>query len=265
MLNKLANSKIKKAMAGIDKSEQLQSVINPELLFRRNSINLYIGRRGSGKTFNVMRELVKLSALPGCGGYNSFVYVTDKKNDSTVNELLSLIKLRVKVVSYANACEFITDLVDAKNGYNETLEKGLQSKITQKCREDFFRTLDLTDWTDVTPSTVVLYDDAINIFKSVKNKPLLDLLHQNRQSKITYFLCLQDAFSLPPQIKRNLDTCLLFGGYSDRQMLLMLLRQLNSSTIDNQQLIQDYFELTNREALLFDYLPDGTLVKIVRE
>ena len=103
-LTSTANSKIKRAMAGIDKSEQLQSVIDSELLFRRNSINLYIGRRCSGKTFNVLRELIKLSDLPDCAGYNSFVYITDKTNDSTVNELLSLIKLKVKVVTYADAC-----------------------------------------------------------------------------------------------------------------------------------------------------------------
>ena len=35
-LTNTANSKIKRATAGIDKSEQLQSVIDKELLFRRN-------------------------------------------------------------------------------------------------------------------------------------------------------------------------------------------------------------------------------------
>jgi phage terminase large subunit len=61
-LNSLVNKQIKKAINGIDKSEQLQSVTDPELNFRQNSINLYIGGRGSGKTFNVLRELIKLSS-----------------------------------------------------------------------------------------------------------------------------------------------------------------------------------------------------------
>ena len=91
-LKQIVDSKIRNAINGIDKSEQLQSIIDPELNFRRNSINLYIGRRGNGKTFNVPRELIKLSHLPN-HGFNDFIYCTDKSNDSTVSELLGLINL----------------------------------------------------------------------------------------------------------------------------------------------------------------------------
>jgi hypothetical protein len=76
---------------------------------------------------------------------------------------------------------------------------------------------------------------------------------------------MQDGFSLPPQIKRNLDTCIIFGGYNDTQMLSMLLRQLNSSDIDNQTLTGEYRKLSNREGLLFDYLADRTSVRLLNE
>jgi hypothetical protein len=264
-LTEFVNKKIGKAIKGIDKTEQLQSLIDPELNFRRNSINLYIGRRGSGKTFNVMRELIKLSQLPDKGGYNSFIYCTDKSNDNTVKELLGMITVRTRIVKYADMPKFLTDLIDAKNAYQEVLDKHLQNQITDRCREDLFKTLDLTSFTSSTPGTVILYDDAINIFKQVKNKVLLDLLHQNRQPRITYFLCLQDGFSLPPQIKRNLDTCIIFGGYNDTQMMSMLLRQLNSSNESNQELLKIYYRLSNREGLLFDYLPNETTVKVLEE
>jgi hypothetical protein len=264
-LTDYVNKRITKALDGIDKSEQLQSVINPELNFRRNSINLYIGRRGSGKTFNVLREMVQLSNLPNCGGYNSFIYCTDKTNDNTVNELLGLVKLKKRTVRYSDMVQFLTDLIDAKNAYQEALEKGLINDITTKCRNDLFKALDLSSFTEQTPGTIVLYDDAINIFKVPKYKPLLDLLHQNRQPRITYFLCMQDGFALPPQIKRNLDTCIIFGGYNDAQMMSMLLRQLNSSSQTNPQLLQIYSHLSNREGLLFDYLRDHTSVRVVAE
>lgn len=250
---------------GIDKAEQLQSVIDPELNFRRNSINLYIGRRGSGKTFNVLRELIKLSQLPYFGGYNSFIYCTDKTNDDTVKELLGLVKLKVRVVSYDNMKVFLSDLVDVKDAYQEVLDKGLIHSATEKCKKDLINALDLSCFGEPTPGTVILYYDAINIFKSPKNKVLLDLLHQNRQPRITYFLCLQDAFALPPQVKRNLDTCVIFGGYNDTQMLSILFRQLNSSTQNNQTITQIYSKLSNREGLMFDYLPTGTAVRIIEE
>jgi hypothetical protein len=123
-LTGLVNGKIKNAMMGINKDEQLQSIIDPELLFRRNSINLYIGRRGSGKTYNVMREIIKLSHLKNVGGYNLFVYITDKTSDAAVNEMLGLVRLKTKVVSYGNAADFIQDLVSAKDAYNKVIENG---------------------------------------------------------------------------------------------------------------------------------------------
>ena len=265
MLTEFVNKKIHHAIHGIDKREQLQSLIDPELNFRRNSINLYIGRRGSGKTFNVLRELIKLSQLRDKGGYNSFVYCTDKTNDSTVKELMPTIKLKTRVVSYADMLPFLKDFVDAKNAYDEVITKGLQNSITERCKQDLLKTVDVDRFGETTPGTIVLYDDAINIFRNTKNKLLLDLLYQNRQPKITYFLCMQDGFGLPAQVKRNLDTCFIFGGFNDSQMLNILLRQLNSSSHDNNEIGQLYRNLNIREALIFDYLPQGTEVRVLEE
>jgi hypothetical protein len=57
-----------------------------------------ISRRGVGKTFSVLKELIKLSQLPDCGGYTTFLYVSDKTNDATVNELINRIALKVRIV-----------------------------------------------------------------------------------------------------------------------------------------------------------------------
>jgi hypothetical protein len=222
-LTNIANKKIKNAMKGIDKSKQLQSFIHPDLIFRRNSIDLYIGRRGSGKTFNVLRELIKLSNLPQKGSYNSSIYCTDKTNDDTVNELLSMVKLETRFVFYKSMPTFLSDLVDVKMAYAEILGKGLLDETSDECKQDLSTALDLSVWGEPLYGTEILYDDAINVFKNTKNRKLLDLLFQNRQPRITYFLCLQDPFSLPAQIKRNLDTAIIFGGYTDKMMMSALL------------------------------------------
>jgi hypothetical protein len=116
----LSKKKILKALQGIDKDQQIQSIIHPDKNFKRNSINLLISRRGVGKTFTVMTELIKLSLLPGesiedkCGGYTQFIYVTDKTTDSTINELINLIKLKVRVVKYDDATMCLNNIMDAK-------------------------------------------------------------------------------------------------------------------------------------------------------
>jgi hypothetical protein len=73
----------------------LQTEIHPEINFKYNSINLLISGRGVGKTFAVLRELIKLSQLPDCAGYTTFIYVSDKINDATVNELMNHIASRI--------------------------------------------------------------------------------------------------------------------------------------------------------------------------
>jgi hypothetical protein len=68
--------------------------MHPEIHFRYNSINLLISRRGVRKTFSVLKELIKLSQLPDCGRYTTFLYVSDKTNDATVKELINHIALK---------------------------------------------------------------------------------------------------------------------------------------------------------------------------
>jgi hypothetical protein len=74
---------------------------------------------------------------------------------------------------------------------------------------------------------------------------------------------MQDGFALPPQIKRNLDSCMLFGGYTDKVAIQNLFRQLNSSAVDNKKLLTIYNGLGNRDAFLFDYLREMTIIKLV--
>jgi hypothetical protein len=75
-----------------------------------------IFRRGAGKTFSVLKELINLSHLQVCGGYTTFLYVSDKTNDASVNELINHIALKVRIAH---------DLIDAKSAYENILNKNL--------------------------------------------------------------------------------------------------------------------------------------------
>ena len=46
-----------------DNSLEIQSSIDDRIYFKFNSVNLVIGKRGSGKTYTVMREILKLAYL----------------------------------------------------------------------------------------------------------------------------------------------------------------------------------------------------------
>jgi hypothetical protein len=78
-----------------------------------------------------------------------------------------------------------------------------------------------------------LLDDEINILKDNKFKQLRDLLFQNRQPRLTIFICAQDMFGVPVQIKRNCDSIWLFDGMTDKMMFSMIIIQVGLKIIQN--------------------------------
>jgi hypothetical protein len=70
-----------------------------------------------------------LSQLPDCGGYITFLYVSDKTNDATVNELINHIALKVRIVGYNKVLPVLHDLIDAKSAYEDILNKNIQEDI----------------------------------------------------------------------------------------------------------------------------------------
>jgi hypothetical protein len=259
----LSQRKIKKALKGIDKDAQLQSLIDPDVYFKRNSINLLISRRGVGKTYTVMTELIKLSQLPDNSGYTQFIYISDKTNDSTVNELIKLINLKTRVVKYKDAFEVLKDIMEAKMAYEQIIFKNLQNKTTDESKMDILKTLDMDDFIDYIPNTAILMDDAINILKENKYKKLVNLIFQNRQPRFTFFICIQDTFSIPTCIRRNLDTVWIFAGMTDRLAFGMMLKQFGI-TIPSANVWEFYTNnLGAHDAMIFDYEPDGIKLRFV--
>jgi hypothetical protein len=255
----VAKAKITKALYGIDKSEQVQSLINTDIYFKRNSINLLVSRRGVGKTFTVMTELIKLSHLPGNGGYSQFIYISDKTNDATVLELIKLIKLKTRLVKYKDALTALETIMNAKTDYEQIISKGLQEEITDQTKNEVLKTLDIEEFTDYIPHTAILMDDAINILKDTKYKKLTNLIFQNRQPRFTFFVCVQDSFGVPPSIKRNLDTAWIFAGFTDYTMFGTMMRQLGAPMLPTE-LWKPYSRLGFHDAIILDY--DGGQIKL---
>jgi hypothetical protein len=209
-----------------------------------------------------MRELIKLSMLPECGGYSQLIYITEKTNDSTVNELIADVKLRVRVVRYEDALKVLSDIRESKTAYEQVLRNNLENKLTSESRSNILSSLDVEDFTEDIPHSVLFFDDAINILKEAKFKQLKNLMFQNRQPRFTVFICLQDFFSLPPQLKRNADSIWLFSGFTDQTMFGTLVRQLGSP-INSKELWNIYVDLEYRDVLLFDYTDEGTKINII--
>jgi hypothetical protein len=152
--------------------------------------------------------------------------------------------------------------MDTKTAYEQVIEKNLVHKLTEKSGKNILKTLDIDEFSDVVPHSVILFDDAINIFKETKFKQLKNLLFQNRQPRFTIFICLQDLFSIPPQIKRNADSIWIFTGFTDKMMFNILCKQFGSP-VPADELWEIYQQLEYRNAMIFVYDPDGIKINIL--
>jgi hypothetical protein len=258
------NGKLHEIFKRNDNLYELQTCICPELNFYRNSINLMIGRRGSGKTYNVFREIGKLCEYQERTkryDYQYFVYITNKTNDNTYNKMREVIHLPTRMLRYDDALIYLPKFILAKGAHDEVLEKNLQNIILEESRNEILSNLGLDNFSNCCFHTIILYDDAMNIFKTPKYKPLLNLLFENRQSKITYFLCIQDMFGIPPMIKANLDSLWLFGGFKDRQRFNYLMNQLGQDNIE--KLFENYKKLKGNDILAFVLEETGVRMRML--
>ena len=89
---------------GVDLKDELQTEIDPSIYFRRNSVNLLVGKKGSGKTYNVFREVLKLKFVDN-HHYTKMLYVTNKPYDPTFRRIKDLLPITVEKITYDKAVE----------------------------------------------------------------------------------------------------------------------------------------------------------------
>ena len=253
MITDKVDKLLRKIAKDTDLTHELQTEIDPSLRFRRNSVNLFIGKRGSGKTYNVFRELLKLKYVRNhC--YSKLLYVTDKPNDPTFERIADELPFEVDIVPYSEAVEAIREIADAKAAVKEMREKHIDSSMLEDDSKDQIESAlgESIDKTRDVYHTAVLLDDAQNMFqqKTKANKDLIKLLFENRQPKITYFICLQDAKGLDTSLKENADSVWVFGSFS-QQKFMYTVRYIPCDE-DRDKLWQMYHELNRNQALIIN-------------
>ena len=177
------------------KPDEVQSKIDDEIFFRYNSVNLVIGKRGSGKTYTTLREILKLP-LTGHSEYTQVHYVTDKLRDDTVDKCRDAFKhnhLFFNWVPTKNAEKLIVSLANAKAMKREQQSEEDYRALCKALGSDPLSEDDDDSDDDLPelPHTIIIFDDCIGLFK--KDTSLSKKLFENRQSRITYFLLLQDV------------------------------------------------------------------------
>ena len=248
-----------------DLTHDLQTEIHPEVFFRRNSVNLLIGKKGSGKTYNVFREILKLREVPN-HRYTKLIYVSDKPWDRTYDLVKNHLPVPVQKVPYCEAVQAIKEVSEAKNAVHEMKENEInEEELEEESKEKIEETLGSELDGEEVYHTLCLLDDCQDRFlhRTPANAELWRLLFENRQPKITYFLTMQDPKGIDTSLKENLDSAWLFGGFSFHKFKYLLTSIQHD--FHPKALWEAYNDLTKNQALIFDILPEGTELCVLKE
>jgi hypothetical protein len=243
----LAIKEMKQLSLNENKSDQIQTKIHPEIFTRYNSINLLIGKRGSGKTHSVLQEILAICHLDDCAGYRILIIVSDQPDDSTINKVIPALEsygLKIIRVDYDGVLGLLKEVIEGKLAYSQVIRKHLESKLQDESREEILNLTGDYDFLEKLPHSFILFDDAVNIFTLKKYEPLQNLLYRNRQPRFTIFICIQDITGIPTIIRRNADSCWLFAGMRDKTTFSRILTQFHP--ISNNTLKTDIYIKYNK-------------------
>jgi hypothetical protein len=190
-LTDTVNRKIAEQQKNINKKEQIQSQIHKEINYLYNSINLLVGRHACGKSFNVIREFIKIDMLPHHSRFTPLIIINDKPNDFTINELLPLIHVGAIQIDYDHTEGVLNEIVEGKTAYDQVVRKDLEGELTEESKQDILSKTCDDDFYNELPHTFILLDDTINILTQKKYKKLQQMLFRNRQPRFTICICVQ--------------------------------------------------------------------------
>jgi hypothetical protein len=149
------------------------------------------------------------------------------------------------------------DIINGKTAYDQVLTNNLQERLTDNSKENILNLTADKRFKVNVPHTAILMDDAVNAFKRKEHAALEDMLFRNRQPRFTIFICVQDQYSIPVKIRRNLDSLWLFGGFTDSNMFQILLNSFSPSEEDKEKAWEQYRELYVHDAIQFNLRPTG--------
>jgi hypothetical protein len=222
--------------------EKLRTITNSGLY--ANSVNCYVGRPRSGKTFSAIRDIVDM--IRSDDNVHLLVYINEsgRCDDDTFKRFLPLINVPIEYVSYHDADTYLKELTEYKSYYNDIKEKHLESKLPKQYLDQMCEKLNICDFSNDNLHTLVLLEDATNSV-SIKNPKSFvnDLLVRCAHTQISFFILIHFWKALTTNIKSNLSSIRIYPGYS-RQQLAYMLYQMNMPC-DFKELWGIYTKLNN--------------------
>ena len=217
-----------------------------------NSVNVYVGRPRSGKTYLALHDII--SVIRNDETVHLLVYINESGqcDDDTFDRFQQLIDVPIMFVKYADAERYLRQLLQYKQIYNRIKDTYTNiSDIPKEVVDDIQDHLHITDFSLPYLHTLILTEDATNS-KAIRKADsyINDLLTRCAHTQFSFFILIHYWKALTTNIKANLSTIYIFGGYSKQQLSYMLY-QMNIP-ISMKELMQYYVKLPRYGKLMID-------------
>ena len=217
-----------------------------------NSVNVYVGRPRSGKTYLALHDII--SVIRNDDNVHLLVYINESGqcDDDTFSRFQELITVPIVFVKYDDCEKFLKRLIRYKTIYNRIKDGNIDIRtIPTEVTNELMDELQIADYSLPYLHTLILTEDATNA-KVIKrgDSYINDLLTRCAHTQFSFFILIHYWKALTTNIKANLSTIYIFGGYS-RQQLAYMLYQMNVP-ISVKELMQHYIKLPQYGKLMID-------------
>ena len=217
-----------------------------------NSVNVYVGRPRSGKTYLALHDIISVIRNDETAHLLVYINESGQCDDDTFNRLQQLIDIPIMFVKYADAEKYLRNINQYKNIYNRIKDENIDVRhIPTDVINDLYHNLHINDLCLPYLHTLILLEDATNS-KAIRRADsyINDLLTRCAHTQFSFFILIHYWKALTTNIKANLSTIYIFGGYS-RQQLAYMLYQMNIP-IELKTLMREYSKIKQYGKLMID-------------
>jgi hypothetical protein len=224
-----------------------------------NSVNIFVGRQGSGKTFTCLKEIAKISNESENTHLLIYITKTGGQCDKTFEALKQLIEIPIHYVAEQQAEGFVTKLLENKALYNEIKENHLERRVEDEQAHEILDALCIKDFSRPYLHTLILFEDSANSVLLKRPQGYFNrLVARCRHEQISCFFCVQFWKSLPTELKSNVVSVFIFPNFS-KQQLSYILQQVNTS-IPLKQIYDAYSRLRQHECFYVNTLTGNIII-----
>jgi hypothetical protein len=231
--------------------------IDPRIMSYYNTINVFVGKQGQGKTFSAVKEIAKITNANNTTCLVVYITREGTKCDDTFESLKHLIRVPILYVAENKAEEIVQRLEYYMQQYKEIKDYGKEYSIAPTFVNRLFRELCIKDFKEPYLHIIILFDDFANSVlvkkpESYFSKFIATLRHRG----FSVFICVQFWKSIPTQLKANISMIYVFSGYSRQHLRYILYQVPLSESIE--RIIDEYNKLHRNDKMIIDAI-DGVV------